>query len=70
MDYEGSANIIKTKELTVDGIFRSVGQRISDLTSRVDVIEDQLDQVPTDTDFLKPEDVKQLFSGREVIFDV
>lgn len=66
----GSASLTTVGVFILDGLFRSVGQRIDDLKIRVEDLEEAINEAPEGTDFLTPEDIQPLFNNREVIFDV
>ncbi len=65
--FYGSANITRDSILTAEGVFigPSYGTILDSLEDKVTLIEDILSEAPTNTDFLKPEDIASFFTASE-----
>ncbi len=63
-------SIISGSNLEVLAVSKTAVERLEDINSRLQIVEDQLYDTLQGEDYLEAQDVQKLFNQREVITDV
>lgn len=63
-------SIISGSNLEIVAVSKTAVERLEDINSRLQIVEDQLYDTLQGEDYLEAQDVQKLFNQREVITDV